>query len=378
MKYMGSKQSLLGNGLGDLLVERSRSATRIVDLFSGAGAVSWYAAEHTGVPVLAIDLQQYSKVLAEAVILRTEPLDGSVLEESWLELASRRLYRSKIWREAADAYQGSLTATEVHGAREMCRRPSSIGAIWNAYGGYYYSPAQAIALDYLRSTMPEDGVLRPVCLGVLVMAASICAASPGHTAQPFRPTRTAIRHIEAAWRRDPFDVIRKVLPDVTRRAARVRGQAVVGDAVDIATSMTASDLVIVDPPYSAAQYSRFYHVLETVARGECGQVEGAGRYPPIEERPQSDFSKRSTSLAAVWKLLETLGEARASVIITFPQHGASNGLEGEELARIAAEWFRVDVTSTDTRFSTLGGNGKQRASRRRGVELVLSLTPRTP
>ena len=255
-------------------------------------------------------------------------------------------------------------------------QPSSVGPVWNAYGGYYYSPAQAIAFDYLRSYLPGDPMLRSLCLGVLIMAASRCAASPGHTAQPFRPTPTALQYIEASWLRDPFDEVRKLSPDVTRRAAQVRGKAVVGDASEVATTMTSGDLVLVDPPYSAAQYSRFYHVLETIAKGSCGPVEGAGRYPPIDERPQSDFSKRSTSHAAVRTLLETLGGVQASVIMTFPQHGASNGLEGEELTSIASEWFRVDVTSADTRFSTLGGNGKLRAARRRGIELVLSLEPR--
>lgn len=63
--------------------------------------------------------------------------------------------------------------------------------------------------------------------------------------------------------------------------------------------------------------------------------------------------------------------------MTFPQVGASNGIDGEELIGIASEWYLVDVTVTNSRFSTLGGNGRDRPSRRKGVELVLSLSPRT-
>jgi hypothetical protein len=63
--------------------------------------------------------------------------------------------------------------------------------------------------------------------------------------------------------------------------------------------------------------------------------------------------------------------------MTFPQHGASNGLEGEELVDMAGKWFMVDVKVASTQFSTLGGNGRQRASRRRAFELVLSLRPQS-
>lgn len=377
VKYMGSKQSLLANGLGELVVAQSRSVARVIDLFSGAGAITWHAAEHAPLPVLAVDLQHYSKALAEAVILRTSAVAPGVVEDEWLGPAGRRLHRSKLWRMASGMSRRGLTGATVRTAREVCEEPSSIGPIWNAYGGFYYSPAQAIAFDYLRATVPEDHVLRSLCIGVLVIAASRCAASPGHTAQPFRPTDTALRYIEASWGRSPFDVIRKVLPDVARRAAMMPGRAVVGDALGVAATTSERDLVIVDPPYSAAQYSRFYHVLETVARGECGPVQGAGRYPPMEERPQSDYSKRSTAHRAVHDLLRTLGERGARVIVTFPQVGASNGIDGEELIGIASEWYLVDVTVTNSRFSTLGGNGRDRSSRRQGVELVLSLSPRT-
>lgn len=376
MKYMGSKQNLLRNGLGDLIIDRSRSAHRIVDLFSGAGAVSWFAAEETRVPVLAVDLQQYSQALAESVLLRTKAVDHRDLFASWLERAQRRMRRSRLWSAAKSLDLDPLTPAKVGNAREICSVPSSVGPVWNAYGGYYYSPAQAIAFDYLRAALPEEAALRSASLGALVIAASRCAAAPGHTAQPFRPTPTALTYIEQAWRKDPFDIVKAALPDIARRRAQVRGRARVADALEVARSLTPSDLVVVDPPYSAAQYSRFYHVLETIARGVCGPVEGAGRYPPLEERPQSDFSKRSTSRRAVHDLLATLGGIGTSVIMTFPQHGASNGLGGEELVAIAGKWFRVDVTLADTRFSTLGGNGRQRASRRRGSELVLSLAPR--
>src|SRR5205823_11384037 len=112
------------------------------------------------------------------------------------------------------------------------------------------------------------------------------------------------------------------------RHATVTGTAVISDAVTIAGRLSPDDLVVADPPYSDVQYSRFYHVLETIARNERSVVEGRGRYPPLASRPQSDFSKRGMSKNALIDLLSTLSAARSSVIFTFPRGETSNGLSG--------------------------------------------------
>ena len=58
MKYMGSKRSMLLDGLGDLLANNALKTTRFVDLFAGSGAVSIHVATKYEIPVIASDLQQ--------------------------------------------------------------------------------------------------------------------------------------------------------------------------------------------------------------------------------------------------------------------------------------------------------------------------------
>ena len=151
----------------------------------------------------------------------------------------------------------------------------------------------------------------------------------------------------------------------------------VSDALTWSHNLRCGDLVVVDPPYSEVQYSRFYHVLETVARGGCGFVEGAGRYPPFGERPQSDFSRKGRSGKALDVLLEALSASDARVIFTFPTGNSSNGLCGDDVIRAAQRRFRIAekrvVTGT---FSTLGGGKGGRAPRQVSQELLLLLYPR--
>lgn len=375
MKYMGSKRWMLSNGLGSLLVEQSRNAERFVDLFSGTAVVSWHVAQQVEVPVLSVDLQTYSAVLARSVIGRTKDFDGVRIAGEWTSRATTLRSDSKLWRQACEIDPTVLKAEDVDEARKLCAR--SNGLVTNAYGGYYFSPQQAITADALLKTLPRREPHRSICLATLIWSLTRCVASPGHTAQPFQPTDSALPFIRNSWSRDLFTTCRDVLPEIARRSAKTRGSAVVGDAITVASKeVRAGDLVFLDPPYSSAQYSRFYHVLETVARGSCGPVAGGGRYPPAVDRPRSLFSLVSQANDALAELMSALGHSGCRVVMTFPQHECSNGISGEGIIAMAREWFEIDVTSVRTKHSTLGGNNAKRASRRSGTELILSMHPR--
>jgi adenine-specific DNA-methyltransferase len=376
MKYMGSKRWMLSNGLGTLLVEHSAHAERFVDLFSGTAAVSWHVAAGTDVPVLAADLQTYSAVLARAVVGRTRELGIAQLVEQWVESSEQRSAEDPLWSKANRFDIDGLTAQQVLRARKLCA--GADGPITRAYGGYYFSPAQAIMIDSLRAELPDREPKRSVCLASLIWAVTRCVASPGHTAQPFQPTNTALPFIREAWLKDVVSATRDVLPTIATRSAKVRGRAVVGDATSVVErDVCAGDLVFLDPPYSAAQYSRFYHVLETLALGSCGAVTGEGRYPPPEERPRSLFSLRSQAAPALEELLNALGRTGCEVIMTFPQQSCSNGLVGEDIVGLARQWFEVDISTVVMKHSTLGGNNTYRASRRSSLELIMSMKPKT-
>jgi adenine-specific DNA-methyltransferase len=377
MKYMGSKRYMLKNGFGEAIKAAASDSERIVDLFAGSAAVSWYAAETFEQPVLAVDLQSYSAVLARAVIGRTYPLNLGRIEEEWLAPTLRSAERCRQWGPA-ERFDEPQSKTRVREGRHFCARERG-GPIFSAYGAHYFSPRQALLIDRGLLRLPEREPNRSACRAALIAAAAYCAAAPGHTAQPFQPTASALPYIRESWRRDPLAYARAWLKSTSKRYAKTKGVAKVADANQIAEGLRATDLVIVDPPYSAVQYSRFYHVLEEIAsvgEREPHQISGAGRYPPLEERPSSDYSMISRSRDALEDLLETLSEAGCKAIITFPNERCSNGLSGAQIARIARDQFEVKTKSVRGSFSTLGGNNTIRAARHKSRELIISLSPK--
>lgn len=379
MKYMGSKRSMLKNGLGKLLLSETKNYDRFVDLFTGAAFVACYVAENTDCAVLAVDLQSYSTILADSIVGRVKPINSISLIENWINSAIELRNADPLWGKAEKhSNETKNTKKWVLQARELCEIESKVGPIWNAYGGHYFSPAQALTFDYLLTSLPKGKSERNLCLSACISAASECVAAPGHTAQPFQPTKSSLPFILDAWKRDAIVYCKKNLIDLASRHAQVAGKVITGDAIKVVEKLNSRDLVFIDPPYSSVQYSRFYHVLEIMARGSKKiSVEGVGRYTSIEDRPQSKFSNIGQAKDALKSLLEKLAEKECTVIFTFPSNEASNGLSGQYIKQFASEYYDVkDYTTVNGKFSTLGGNNEgSRDARQESSELILLMKP---
>jgi adenine-specific DNA-methyltransferase len=376
MKYMGSKRWMLKNGLGELLAESRLGTKRFVDLFSGSGAVATHMARNFPMPVLAVDLQLYSSVLTGAIVQRESELPWERLWTNWHTSASR----IAVSHQPPQAEK--LTQNVVAEFRNWCEGRENL-PMTRAYGGHYFSPTQGVWLDALRSSLPKDEPGRTVALAALIQAASKCAASPGHTAQPFQPTRTAKRFILDAWSKEIAIATRTSLAELSKAFAQKAGSVRTGDANVAADEIKSDDLVFLDPPYSGVHYSRFYHVLESIASGSAGLVSGTGRYPDQSLRPRSLYSLKGKSVTALSDLFGKIATKGASAILTFPAHSCSNGLSGDIVLKLAEEYFQVQKKSVRSRFSTLGGKkdaqdtlSEGRAARQFAWELILSLTPK--
>lgn len=376
MKFMGSKRWMLSNGLAEVIHSRVSKYDRFVDLFCGSALVSWHVSSNYQIPVQANDLQEFCRILAASVICRTQPLKQYWID-NWVNKAISNAHDHPLFSSAKELEKSSerINIEEfTSSARELCVQ--GVTPITAAYGGYYFSPLQAIQLDALRLTVPVRQPYQDAALASLIQVGSVCAASPGHTAQPYRPTLTAEPHLREAWSRSVFDRVRQNAAQLSKIKAKSKGVAFTSDANSIANDLQDGDLVFIDPPYSAVHYSRFYHVLETLAIGNKVNVSGKGRYPPQEQRPRSRYSLPAKAHYAFKQLLETIGKCRAGVIITFPAREASNGISGSQVYEIARQWFSVDCVKIKGRFSTLGGNTINRSARVHSEEFLFSLSPK--
>jgi len=375
MKYMGSKSAMLKNGLADVLDKEVRGVSRFVDLLSGSGAVAIHVAQKKRIPVWANDLQSFSSVLSGAVILRRKKVDSTELWRLWYRRAHQQVRKTRV------PTIEKINWENVHKLRRWCKRRGKL-PVTKAYGGHYFSAEQAVWIDALRQSLPLRQPHRTVALAALIHSASKCVAAPGHTAQPFQPTRTARPFLWQAWKIDVREKTKEALIEIAALHARRKGAISISDAKELTGTLTRKDIVFIDPPYSGVHYSRFYHVLETIARGQCGVVSGTGRYPKLTVRPRSSYSVMSESREALDDLLSKVSQRRAKVILTFPSKKCSNGLSGRIVRNVARQYFSIRVKRVESTFSTLGGNnresknGNTRHARQSARELILVMRPR--
>ncbi len=389
MKYMGHKGKMLPV-LGDILLHYADGAGKIADPFCGSATVSWFLAENTDKEIVAGDIQSFAVARAKAVVERTESFDPDRMIESWFARAT------SLVGQIASHFPNNLRSIEpnltdpkqikqvVTQSRNFCRDVlpavfDDLGGAWpisKAYGGYYYSPVQSLVFDALRQCLPSDTNKRKVALAALVEAVSRAAAAPGHTAQPFQPTASSAKYIIEAWTRNSWSLVKNAVEEISTRTALVKGKGSVGDFRKTIAHLNEGDLVFADPPYSGVHYSRFYHALETVTRGIEFEPEGRGRYPSIDKRPSSEFSKKTTAKQAAKQLLDACLTKRATLILTFPTVGASNGLGSNDFVEYGRTLFSdVHVEEVESDFSTLGGNKKHREARQACNESIICFVP---
>jgi hypothetical protein len=238
------------------------------------------------------------------------------------------------------------------------------------YGGVYFSYEQALWLDALATAARElGGPARDVALGAVMSVASDVVSSVGnHFAQPMRtrgadgrPKRPAVRAV-ARRRAMAVEALFRAwleryaaLPDPGHDAIAVRG-----DFRDVLADPPAEiGVVYADPPYTRDHYSRYYHVLETIAIGDAPDVSqmrlgsrsmiSRGLYR--DERHQSPFCIKSQAPGAFAALFAGARSLDAPLVLSYSPYGEGSAsrprlMTVEDIVALAREHYAdVDVAS---------------------------------
>lgn len=313
--YMGSK-AMLAAQLCEILHEFESSDTVVVDLMCGSGAMSGAFAKSW--QTIASDAQVFSCSLAKVqgggmTSSRASAIADTVLGSArrkfdempaWLrdhsaredefihrELTESVLSELILWLQAFDRelHADSSTADSLRAARENHSLFSRL------YANLFFGVRQAYEIDCLRFGIDSltDQVEKDWAIGALVCATSQCAFSyGGHFAQPkldiARPSNIKKVAAEMLQRRS-LSVSHEFYSRLVSLADESQNitnevQVVPGpwqkSIERIRESMRGRPVcVYLDPPYTRDEYSRYYHVLETLVRYESGPVSGKGRLP---------------------------------------------------------------------------------------------------
>lgn len=320
--------------------------------------------------------------------------DGSALLVGGADLPQR-------WRPRANGQSLRILFGDVDDAAAQAEVHHD-GLISATYAGTYFGIKQALTLEQLRSRIdvvapPNDSASRWVRAGLLTAlcsAASAAVFSAGkHFAQPHRvhPGKDLTFHAQRVLGDRSVDVAEMfglAAREMDEHAADGRAQHDAGHG--LVEDVNTSDLnergitaVYADPPYTAQQYSRFYHVLEVLTTGVPvrlqrmkGQVT-SGLYP--ENKYLSPFSSRQQAPAAFRHLLSIARDADADIILSYSdtRGGATGNARVVSLASLV-QWTEEVYGKNAVTVQELGlryrqfNSGPLRVTDRRDPEFIVT------
>lgn len=330
VRYMGTKRHMADH-VRDAIADLEPDG-RVVDLFSGMGSVAESLRETAS--VVTNDAMSFTAALSRARFKGADRGSSSadVIERlrDTYEARVRELegeYKAELKREATalDGSRADLLAymdKAQHVGNSSARRHAARAAAQSSgpdhyslaslyFSAGYLSLRQAIQVDASRAAIDADTHLdeRDWMLGAWIATTSVLVNAPGHTAQFLRPnSSSAHKRIVRTWNRsiwDEFSVALDTVSQVGTESWREENSVYVGDALDLVSAGELQDIgtVYADPPYTKDQYSRYYHMYETLYRYDFPDSSGAGRNR--SDRFTTGFSLKSAVVASFHDLCAT-------------------------------------------------------------------------
>ncbi len=383
------------------VVTPQRAGSPLIDVFSGMCSVAAAIAPSER-PVWSNDVQKYAALVGRCQLKsQTGPLRSPQLahvltpafsanahalrerfpadlaaEENALRPPSQTAMAELEhgWRHAGNDL--AVAAETARLARHTTEFPYRLCTLSFSHG--YFGLRQAIEIDSLRYAIDrsiEDGYLTDEqgdwALLALLQAASVCAATPGHFAQYLKPNdATSAARIARQRARRPWVLLLDAADNLNPFGAaawRKNNEVHCADALELWSTLDVHHLehaiVYADPPYGKDQYSRYYHVLETLVQYDYPTASGAGRYRP--DRFTTPFSLKKRVVRAFEELFAAISDRGWSLVLSYPSNGLFHSATDTPIDALLANYFPDVRRALDApvSHSTLGArHGKSRIS----------------
>ena len=381
----------------------------VCDLFAGSGIVS--LALGSDWDVTSVDIQEYSRVLCngltnappnaggEGASLCNQANAGSLRSELRFALADLLVHEQKCLTEAAGGSVESLCDLLEYGsllplnasrnmpptlrnelsvaigkldALGLARGPQTV--VTRHFGGRYFSWKQAIDLDAALAEIHSlDHNFRDFYLSAAFVVASDIVNTVGkHFAQPIKlrdsnghPKRHLVKQTLRDRALNVFDSYRACCRSLAaiRQSHRLH-RAVKSDYLDfLKDDNTPFAAIYADPPYTRDHYSRYYHVLETMAVRDDPEVATtkirSNGMPRLSrgvyrlQRHQSPFCIPTKAPGAFDHLFSAVAKRRVPLILSYSPYQASTGnrprlLTIDQLFYMAKRYYKeVEIVPVD-------------------------------
>lgn len=385
--YMGTKRFLAPH-VKSVISDCADGA--VVDVFSGMGAVAASLADYR--PVWVNDAQMFSHVAGKALFTSKKSLPDLEHIKRFLtdhfhenQYKLTRRFHSLLENERAALADGSVQALNLTSSAIIERMTSDfvnreqliLATQTNAnpyrlftlaYSGRFFSLSQAIEIDSLKYAVDSAyGSYRSaetkrwlnIAIGVAMLRV---ASSTGHFAQYLTPNSSNSRYLTSQRKRSVFSTFWLELgrfEPVGSREWRKSNRAFCGDATSLLQRLflvgEKPAVVYADPPYTDDQYSRFYHLWETLIYYDYPVSAGKGCYRP--GRFQTPFALKSKVEFAIESLAFAARSLGSDLVLSYPANGLLSEVSMQVEEVVGRHYPACErVVSLDHKHSTMGAS----------------------
>ena len=379
--YLGSKLRML-ESVKEAVDTVDASKGCLCDLFSGSGTVSKYFSEYRD--IVAVDIQNYSGVLCEAMMGRLNyvfdinammcEIKQSSVRRKQLSIFGELLEYEDTCMEKArnheisDLYEiiekGSIYIFIKEGRNDCSEKLNKVLAnlkknisygsdnelldsiITRYYGGLYFSYQQALDMDSIEHFVFKlEGLVMIKSLAALLSTASDIVNTVGKQfAQPLKVSDGKGKYKVSLAKKiledrsmKVFDVYEKWLKFYLSVGEESHKHFVICDdylsALDKLKDTNVS-VIYADPPYTRYHYSRYYHVLETICLRDNPKVTttfpngfgGISRAIYRAGRHQSPFCIKSQAEEAFDRMFRKVKELGVPLVLSYSPFDASQAV----------------------------------------------------
>ena len=233
---------------------------------------------------------------------------SSFLKRSAALDKSLALERPNLFRRQHHLFT-SIYSSSYFGINQAIEADSIIHSVSHAYG------TRRISLDLKRWLL--------IALGRSFLKV---ANSTGHFAEFLRPKQASYERFlrqrrRSVWREWLFS-IGELFPSGSadwRKKNRCFNEDSLSLLPRLVRTKNRPAVIYADPPYTDDQYSRYYHLLDTLMLYDYPAVTGKGLYR--RGRPHTSFSLKSEAVAAFAKLIATAAKIEADLVLSYPSNG---------------------------------------------------------
>lgn len=211
------------------------------------------------------------------------------------------------------------------------------------FGGKYFSNNSAKIIGFIRENIEENKTKLTereyhILIASLLYSADKIANTVGHYDAYFKK-----EFIEDNFFMRPIDPI------------EVKAVSIFREDANLLVKQIQTDIVYIDPPYNSRQYSRFYHILETLTKWDKPKLHGVALKPEPEN--MSDYCR----VSAKDRFVELVNDINAkNLVVSYnntynsKSNSSQNKITLEEIKKILSKRGKTRIFEKDYRHFNTG------------------------